>query len=658
MPPQKNVNQYMNVKRSLDIWFGQSKTPDKTIHVYSDLIDDESDEPIRFLSIRQTETGLYEVNFEDEEPDTWALLNQDSLNDDHVSIALIAADMNKRYERYNKRVKTVVAVLLSIAAAVLVGGIIASAIVSGGTSLVGIAAIVGLSVGSGVGAGLTSWFGYKAFKALTQWIAARFQERPDQEGTYNYQTLPKTWPQRLFAPLEWINAGLKWLVRTFIFDSFISKFVLGNAIAAVANHGNPHYKTEANTLTKALGTIIYPAGLQSAKIEEDGHIYLGPVLGKHHRYLRDFNPGDRIFAFKPFKVQMKNDTLLDGIEASNGLAADQNALNLIYFNGNTGCYEENNHLIHRDLEAFRERNVAVKAIQFNYPGVLKSTGRVVYAEDLVQAGIAQVERLNKLHDVPYHNIGLHGVSLGGSLVSHVASYYHARGIELAGTYASKTFSSTTNVAVSYMHKIPVVGHVLGFILRPFIVIGLWATRWQMDTAANFASLPEDKRDYSVIRSDKLARRHHEPKDDLVLTHYASLHESWHLRLSRFFHKHGWFDNDRTTYKQSNQQHKMSVFTKDDDDSDVFSPQTCGHSNENHPNIALIHRNTGSQSNRHVLYPPKPGVPVRAVLAGPSSRERIQGFFRDRRVEAEHRDEGKLSAPAGLQTESRSSISVV
>lgn len=628
------------VKNNLDLYFSRLKAQPKELRLYSDEIDDNNN-PVVFLRLRQGEHGSYEVCYEnrmaaqidrdddEEEEDAsannWRTLTKASLKKEHLSIALISDAIKKHNNQKKDRRNTILKILTCVALGLLMAGLIAAAIFTGGTSLLPTGGAIMLIVGSGAATSLLSWLG---IKQLNKWFRS-FNPAPEvPRDTWVYKPFAKTGWQRLLLPLSLVNEALKWLARSLFLDNFVSKFIFGNIIAAVANSGNPHYKIDAKPVTETLGSLIFAAGLQTIKVNRDGSVYLGPVLGIQHRNYQTFLQEQPRFAFQSFHVGFRPGMVMDGMEATNGLAADQDSLNIIYFNGNSGCYEDARYAVEDDLEAWRAERIAVKAIQFNYPGVLKSTGKIKVAADLIEAGIAQVERL-RAQGVPYDKIALHGVSLGGSLVSHVASYYHSRGIELAGTYASKTFSSTTNVAVSYLQKIPVAGHLLGFLLRPLIAFGLWGSRWQLDTAAHFTSLPENKREYSLVRSSRNIRREYQPKDDPVLAHYASLHESWRLRLDRFFHKRGWFGKDAATYRQINRQRKMSAFMQSEPDLPaVFSPQTCGHSQEQSYGVILHHRNIGENEGAQVRFPANLDTATheQLVFAGPTSRQRFRGFF--------------------------------
>lgn len=472
---------------------------------------------------------------------------------------------------------------------------------------------------------VSRWLGVHA---LFNW----FKAPPEQvaHGVIVPRPQPLTFKKVVAAPFTLVNETLKQVVRKLLFDNFLSRFIVGNLVAFIANRGNPHYHTPARTLSRTLGSLIYPGGTQKPMIDAEGHIHLGAVLSMHYHRASTFNENAGGFCPERFRVQVKPGVVLDAIETANYRIETANnsgnpkntPLHLVFFTGNTGCYEVNHeNMVVPQLKAFADANipVRVRAIEFNYPGVLNSTGRVRRAQDLFDAGISMVQSLLD-RGVPANRIGLHGVSLGGSIASHVASHFESRGLPLAGTYASKTFSSTTNVAISYLQRIPYVGGFLGMLVRPVIAFALWSTGWQMDTAAHFTSLTHAE--YSVVRSPKSARNSdHPPVDDPVLAHYSSLHESWRLRLRRFFHKHGWLGYKKEDYKTLNHQRKMQVYSMDaDSEALVPAPEVCGHSREHFEGIVLQHRLP-------------PGMPEEPEGVAPLDRplrsgERIHQFFKE------------------------------
>jgi hypothetical protein len=464
------------------------------------------------------------------------------------------------------------------------------------------------------------------------------------ESVYQYQPLAKTWWETLITPFTLINQAAKWLTRFLILNSFLSRYTIGYIISQVANSFNPHYKTEPQTLTDTLKQLIFPAGSKKPQIDKDGNIQLDKMLTTHYDDFHLFHQQEQkqkndLFNVKEFKVHVSEDTLVTGIIASNTLAQEhksvKDTLHIIYFNGNSGCYQSNAKWILEDLDAYKKKEeVPVTGLMFNYPGVLNSTGEVHNVQQLIESGIAMVEYLHNEKGVAYANIGLNGVSLGSGIATHVANYYLNRGISLRGTFASKGFSSTTNVAVDYIERIPYIGWFLGLLARPWIAYGLWGSKWQLDTAAKYASLPENERSYSVVRSDAIAREEVQPEDDAVLGHGASLHRSWRLKISRFFHWLGWFGYDSTTYESTKNAHKMIVVEKLEktaeeikqkvDEVKLARPYICGHAqiNDSYGCLGLFQRSSNQDNEQKVCYSTKD----RKIMVGDDENTFMRKFF--------------------------------
>lgn len=427
-------------------------------------------------------------------------------------------------------------------------------------------------------------------------------EKEEQKPDLYRFTMPKpTWSQQLVAPLNWFGNGIKAALRFLIFDNVLFKYTVGSVIAAIANYTNPHYKTESGMLSDFLARIIFPGGSRKPVVNSDGTISLDSVMSRQFMAVqraelhRNSETGDYDFdgiPFKEFFIEMPDESTVSAVKAKNSLARkldeeDQDkCVHLIVFNGNSGSYQD---AMSHDAHALWQceaRGVPVELIRFNYPGVLNSTGNLEehteLAASLIEAGIAQVQRLLDKGVKP-ENIQLQGTSLGGSISSYVASFYHARGQTLGALNASRTFSSTTNVAISYLNKVPYVGFILGFILRPVIAFGLWGTDWLLDTAKHFASLPDDKAWYTVARTpqkvhDFYTQEGEDIADDTILVFEASLHNSWRIQLKHFLAKNfGFFGYNQSMYKEMNAAHKLvTTFARDEEQGLGLSYGHCAH----------------------------------------------------------------------------------
>ncbi|MBP9721685.1 MAG: hypothetical protein KBD64_00845 [Gammaproteobacteria bacterium] len=444
---------------------------------------------------------------------------------------------------------------------------------------------------------------YEALKKHNNQIRTAVEKRQlavlpaivDDQSVFKYKKLPPVNRLKycLRLPFSFIHIAIKWLVREIILN--IIAMPMAYLVAFIANLGNPHYKTEASNLTKTLASVIFPGGIKKPVVSKDKfRIDLGPIVGKQITALLAYEADMELKkCYEKFSVRLDENTVLSGITANNHDCKGQGCecLNIVYFNGNSGCYQFDDTAgsAMRHLIKYKSEGVAVSSILFNYPGVLNSTGEVTQAQDLVQSGIAQIERLNKQCKIAYHRIALHGVSLGGSVAAHVASYYQDRGTPLAGAYLSRTFGSTTAVGVSYLtralSKSPIITKIIGILVRPLIAIGTWGSRWELYTAEHYLKLPKEKRAYAVVRSPKNLRG----VDDAVLGHDASLHKAWRLQFRRLIDK--WID--KKSYNESRNQYKMIVAEiKVSGGPIVHCPHTDGHSevnyNEEKEGLFLIH----------------------------------------------------------------------
>ncbi|WP_187356889.1 alpha/beta fold hydrolase [Legionella geestiana] len=197
---------------------------------------------------------------------------------------------------------------------------------------------------------------------------------------------------------------------------------------------------------------------------------------------------------------------------------------IINFVGNASCYED---VIYPMKENARDLNRVV--IGFNLRGVKKSTGQAKSKNDLVNDGIAQVQRLLDA-GVPSQNITLKGHSLGGALATMVAQHFHQQGQPLY-LFNDRSFSSITNFVVGLIRTAGTdTGHresfgmkLLGWMAKPFIKFGVSLVKWEINADDAYKAIPEAYKEYILARSQKTDRD--ESADDTVITHYASLHHA-------------------------------------------------------------------------------------------------------------------------------------
>jgi hypothetical protein len=197
---------------------------------------------------------------------------------------------------------------------------------------------------------------------------------------------------------------------------------------------------------------------------------------------------------------------------------------IINFVGRGDYYKQFVHRMQDDAEALN-----ANVIGFNFRGVGDSTGYVQSKDDLVIDGIAQVQRLLD-QGIPSLNIILKGHSLGAGVASLVAYHFYQLGQPIY-LFNNRSFSSITNYMVAYIrtgfgptgHEEFFIGKLLGWLAKPFIKFGLALTKWEINAGDAFNAIPEEYRDYILVRTNKAQRRTKVVWDDPDVRHYASIH---------------------------------------------------------------------------------------------------------------------------------------
>jgi pimeloyl-ACP methyl ester carboxylesterase len=169
----------------------------------------------------------------------------------------------------------------------------------------------------------------------------------------------------------------------------------------------------------------------------------------------------------------------------------------------------------------------VNVIGFNYRGVADSTGLACSSDDLIIDGIAQVQRLID-RGVDPEKIVLRGNSLGGAVAALVGQHFHKRDQKVS-VFSARSFSTITNAIVAWIRtgypedrNETTYRKILGWLAKPFIMLAVAASKWEMDGYSAYQSIPDAYKEYMVVRSSR-AKRVPARKDDTVIPHYASLH---------------------------------------------------------------------------------------------------------------------------------------
>lgn len=188
----------------------------------------------------------------------------------------------------------------------------------------------------------------------------------------------------------------------------------------------------------------------------------------------------------------------------------------------------------------RANRFQCNVVGFHFRGNGKGKGQAASIEDCIVDGIAQVQRVLDKGVAP-EKILIEGYCFGGAVAAAVAKYFHDHGKKI-GLFNDRSFSNATNMLLGRMragYTSPTeyavesksgytetwLGKCKAFLAMPFVKLGLLLSRWEIEAEKAYRSLPDDCKEYIVVKSSKQIRQNDKPIDDSVITDYASLHEA-------------------------------------------------------------------------------------------------------------------------------------
>lgn len=214
-----------------------------------------------------------------------------------------------------------------------------------------------------------------------------------------------------------------------------------------------------------------------------------------------------------FTIQTHDGALLDTVEVKMNEDQDNSQHPYIIFLGGVGsCYERNLNL----MVTLAETTNAV-CIGFNPRGVCESTGAAYSKHDSLTDGIAQVQRLID-NGVNPGWIILKGESYGSAVAAEVGEYFHNKGLNIY-VFCGRAFSSLSEEVSGLVSR--GINKAVSTVAKPFIKGILYSTNWDANTYKSFKNLPEQNREYMLVRSPRETRAWR--KDDLVVGYTESLH---------------------------------------------------------------------------------------------------------------------------------------
>jgi len=219
------------------------------------------------------------------------------------------------------------------------------------------------------------------------------------------------------------------------------------------------------------------------------------------RQLRAKIPSQLTASF--LQVVTPDGAILDTLQLSNPQSPPQSYL--IFFCGNNMAYKVRLPEFQKIIET-----IAPAIIAFDYRNVHYSQGRVYSKQELLNDGIAQVQRLLNA-GVAAENITLHGLSLGGGLASLVAAHFHSQSpAQKVYLVADRTFPSLTDAVLGKV--LPELGYskaraplrALGrAILKPFIQAILLMTNWEINCLEAYNRIPAQYKALITAKNDMI-----------------------------------------------------------------------------------------------------------------------------------------------------------
>lgn len=220
-----------------------------------------------------------------------------------------------------------------------------------------------------------------------------------------------------------------------------------------------------------------------------------------------------IISVDRLNIQTHDGASLDTVEVK--LSGDQDGSQrpyIIFIGGVGSCYE-------RSLGVMADLAESINAISigFNLRGVCESTGAAYSKNDSITDGIAQVQRLLAQGVNPRY-IFLKGESYGSAIAAEVCDYFHNAGTDI-NVFCGRAFSNLHDEISGLVRD--GVSQTVSTLAKPIIKSILYSANWNADTYHSFANIPEQNREYLLVRSSKEIRRGR--TDDPVVKHTESLH---------------------------------------------------------------------------------------------------------------------------------------
>ena len=281
------------------------------------------------------------------------------------------------------------------------------------------------------------------------------------------------------------------------FFNGLLNYFLGGCIGNIINEGQIRWKPDFNDISP---------------------YKLSDIIRKFNEHLRKIpNP----LAYENLTIKTEDGCNLSAVEIKNSKNLNCRET-IIIFQGRGVPFESN-----IDYAIKIAQSLDCNTISFNYRGVHKSTGKATKLDNLVLDGVAVVNTLLSRGIRP-ENIVLYGGCMGGNISTLVAEYFHKKQKKVY-VFNDRGFSSFTQSALGIVKSTQkpkghfMLSNILSVLLYPTFMFATVLSGWEKDITASFLSIPDEYKDYTVIRSSKANREKESRLDDGFIDYDSSLH---------------------------------------------------------------------------------------------------------------------------------------
>jgi effector protein SdbA len=170
-------------------------------------------------------------------------------------------------------------------------------------------------------------------------------------------------------------------------------------------------------------------------------------------------------------------------------------------------------------------------VAFNYRGVERSRGVIWTEDDMVDDALAQAQRL-MLMGVKPENIAFEGECLGAAIATMAAAEMHKQGNKV-NLFNARSFRSTFDLALykilpgksaSWLHPATYARYALAGLFIVFVAPIILLSRWNMNAEAAWKQIPDENKDFMVVRSQTSSDDEKPNVDDPMVEHkHASIY---------------------------------------------------------------------------------------------------------------------------------------